>query len=60
MLSREELAFLHENFAAMALAVERAIEAVMDGQIAADSPADLAPHCPKVPTTASQEVASGP
>lgn len=31
-LSREELDFLHENFAALALAVERALEAAMNAR----------------------------
>ena len=59
LLSREELGFLHENFAAAALAVERAIEAVMGHQIAAVSPADVAPGRPKIPTTGSHEAALG-
>ena len=41
VLSREELVFFHENFAAIALAVERAIEAV--DQTAEASPAQSAP-----------------
>ena len=60
VLSREELRFLHENFAAVALAVERTVEAVMGHQIAADLPADIAPRRPKVPTTAFLESGIGP